>query len=162
MDVTKAWSAAAIAAAMTLALASCGSSDDTSASGSGSTNPAQASASAGPASPSVAESSSVPPSASASAPPTAAESAQSSAAQPVVITIKDFEFQGLDSVAPGTEVMVTNNDPVLHTVTAESDGGFDVEATPGKTVTFQAPDQPGEYAFFCQFHSSMKATLVVK
>ncbi len=78
------------------------------------------------------------------------------------ITIVDFQFQGPDSVAPGTEITVTNEDSAPHTVTAEDDGGFDVTVAGGETVTFTAPSEPGSFPYICTFHPDMTGTLVVK
>ena len=78
-----------------------------------------------------------------------------------VITIKDFKFQGPESVAPGTEITVVNEDDAAHTVTAEGDGGFDVSMEAGETVKFTAPSEPGEYPYICTVHPGMKGSLVV-
>lgn len=82
--------------------------------------------------------------------------------EPAVITIADFAFSGPDSVAPGTEVMVKNEDTTSHTLTAEGDGGFDVTIEGGATATFTAPSEPGSYPYICNFHGDMHGTLVVK
>lgn len=84
------------------------------------------------------------------------------AEEAVEITIVDFAYQGPDSVAPGTEITVTNEDSAPHTVTAEDDGGFDVTVAGGETVTFTAPSEPGSYPYICTFHPDMAGTLVVK
>ena len=76
------------------------------------------------------------------------------------ITIADFTFSVPETVEPGAEITVTNEDTALHTVTAD-DGAFDVAAPGGETVTFTAPTEPGEYAFHCGPHPDMVATLVV-
>lgn len=81
--------------------------------------------------------------------------------KPAAITISDFEFDSPESVAPGQTIMVTNEDQVLHTVTAE-DGSFDVAIDGGATVKFKAPDKAGDFPFFCQPHPYMKSTLVVQ
>jgi plastocyanin len=78
----------------------------------------------------------------------------------VVITISDFAFQVPDSVPPGAQITVVNEDSAYHTVTAD-DGTFDVGARQGEPVTFTAPEQPGEYPFHCNPHPNMTATLVV-
>lgn len=82
-------------------------------------------------------------------------------AQPVVIDIKDFEFTGPDSVAPGATITVENADDSLHSVTAD-DGDFDVVVEGGATATFTAPNEPGTYSYICKFHPEMVGTLVVK
>lgn len=77
------------------------------------------------------------------------------------ITIKDFKFEGPDSVAPGTMITVTNEDDVPHTVSAEGDGGFEVSVKAGATGMFKAPAKAGSYPYLCGFHPQMKGTLVV-
>ncbi len=79
-----------------------------------------------------------------------------------VIEIKDFEFSGPDSVTPGAQVMVKNDDSTNHTVTAADDGGFDVTVEAGLTAMFTAPSKPGNYPYVCNFHADMMSTLVVK
>jgi len=64
-------------------------------------------------------------------------------------------------IAAGTTVTWTNNDPLVHTVTADN-GSWDSGAIePGKrwSHTFT---QPGEYAFHCTPHPFMKAVVVVR
>ena len=78
------------------------------------------------------------------------------------ITISDFTFEPTElSVAPGTEVTIVNEDGTEHTATS-TEGGFDSGAiSGGDDGTLTAPGEPGEYPFFCNFHSTMKGTLVV-
>jgi plastocyanin len=102
--------------------------------------------------------SSAPPAAS-SAAPSANGSAQAGAA---VITIKDFKYEVPRSVKPGAMITVTNADTAPHTLTAQDEGGFDIEVPGGGTVIFPAPDAPGEYEIICTFHPQMTGTLVVK
>jgi len=83
-------------------------------------------------------------------------------AEPVVITITDFEFDGPESVAPGSTIMVENTDRSSHTVTSEDDSFVEVIVEGGgDTGTFKAPSEPGEYAYICRFHPEMSGTLVV-
>ncbi|MBA0127034.1 cupredoxin domain-containing protein [Haloechinothrix sp. YIM 98757] len=84
------------------------------------------------------------------------------AAEPAEIGIKDFEFTLPDSVAPGAEITVTNEDNAAHTVTATEQGDFDTEIQGGETATFTAPSEPGSYPLECTFHPSMTGTLVVE
>jgi plastocyanin len=93
---------------------------------------------------------------------TASDSAATSesAAEEVVITISDFAFDVPESVPPGAQVTVVNEDSSFHTVTSD-DGAFDVGARNGEPVTFTAPEEPGEYPFHCTPHPNMTATLVV-
>jgi plastocyanin len=111
-----------------------------------------------------ATSSSTPPSSPSAEPSESSSSAPSESsaqgAEEVVITISDFAFEVPDSVPAGAEITIVNEDSAFHTVTAD-DGTFDVEAPGGESVTFTAPDEPGEYAFHCTPHPQMTATLVV-
>lgn len=77
-----------------------------------------------------------------------------------VVTISDFAFDVPESVPPGAEITVVNEDGSFHTVTAD-DGTFDVDVPGGETVTFTAPADAGEFAFHCTPHPQMTATLVV-
>lgn len=64
-------------------------------------------------------------------------------------------------IAAGTTVTWTNNDPLVHTVSAD-DGSFDsgqIEPTKTFSRTFT---QPGEYAIHCTPHPFMKAVIVVR
>lgn len=84
------------------------------------------------------------------------------AAEPAKIGIKDFEFTLPDSVAPGAEITVTNEDNAAHTVTATEQGDFDTTIQGGETATFTAPSEPGSYPLECTFHPSMTGTLIVE
>jgi len=64
-------------------------------------------------------------------------------------------------IAPGTTVRWTNDDQLVHTVTAD-DGSWDsgpIEPGQSWSHTFA---QPGEYAFHCTPHPFMKAIVVVR
>ena len=98
------------------------------------------------------------PSSSAPSPDTGATA--ETPAEEIVITISDFTFEVPESVPPGAEITVVNEDSAYHTVTSD-DGSFDVGARDGEPVTFTAPDEPGEYPFHCTPHPNMTATLVV-
>lgn len=96
---------------------------------------------------------------------TSAETApaeQTEAAEEVVITIKDFDYEIPESIAPGATITVVNEDAAPHTVTATDEGGFDADAAAGQTVTFTAPEEPGEYEITCTYHPQMSGTLVVQ
>lgn len=83
-------------------------------------------------------------------------------AEDVTIVIADFEYEVPDSVAPGAEITIRNEDNVGHTVTSDDETTFDVQVGPGEEVTMTAPDEAGEFPFFCRPHPNMKATLVVE
>ncbi len=65
------------------------------------------------------------------------------------------------AIAAGTTIRWTNNDQLVHTITAD-DGSWDSGLIePGKTWTHTFA-QPGEYAFHCTPHPFMKALVVVR
>ena len=90
----------------------------------------------------------------ATSPPAAAGAAK--------ITIADMSFGEPITVAPGAQVSVTNGDSVEHSVTSQTAGQFDVHIDGNEDGTFTAPTEPGEYAFYCVYHPSMKGTLIVQ
>ena len=64
-------------------------------------------------------------------------------------------------IATGTTVTWTNNDQLVHTITAD-DGSWDSgPIEPGKSWSHTFT-QPGEYAFHCTPHPFMKAVVVVR
>ena len=64
-------------------------------------------------------------------------------------------------ISAGGTVTWTNNDPLVHTITAD-DGSWDSgPIEPGKTWSHTFT-QPGEYAFHCTPHPFMKAVVVVR
>jgi plastocyanin len=92
---------------------------------------------------------------------TAASSAAPAASGPT-ITISGMNFGDPITVSPGAQVAVTNEDGVEHSVTSKTAGQFDTEVDAKGQKTFAAPAQPGEYPFYCKYHSNMKGTLIVK
>jgi plastocyanin len=68
-------------------------------------------------------------------------------------------------VKPGATVTVVNQDPVPHTVTAESTSGgipFDSGTiNANASGTFTAPTAPGTYRYGCSFHPQMHGVLTV-
>jgi plastocyanin len=78
------------------------------------------------------------------------------------IVAKDFSLSDL-TVAPGEEIYLKNEGGTTHSATAD-EGEFDLGAVKeGETSEpGTAPDEPGEYAFHCEFHDSMTATLTVE
>jgi plastocyanin len=77
------------------------------------------------------------------------------------VTIQDFAFGPAElSVAAGTTVTFVNNDTTAHTATAD-DGSWDtgtIEPGASATVTL---DAAGTFAYHCQFHPNMTATITV-
>ncbi len=78
------------------------------------------------------------------------------------ITIADMSFGGPVTVPPGAQVTIKNDDSAEHSVTSRTEGKFDVHVDGGEQGTLTAPTEPGEYAFYCVYHPSMKGTLIVK
>ncbi|MCV7361035.1 cupredoxin domain-containing protein [Mycolicibacterium neworleansense] len=94
------------------------------------------------------------------------ETVTASPATPVpsgpVIAIEGMGFGSLGPVAPGTEITIVNNDEVEHSVTSRTKGLFDVHVDGKGRATLKAPQEPGEYAFYCLYHPAMLGTLTVK
>ncbi len=64
-------------------------------------------------------------------------------------------------VRPGERIVWVNRDLFPHTVTAVSRAFDSGSIAPNASWTYLAR-KPGEYAYGCTFHPSMKATLEVK
>jgi plastocyanin len=78
------------------------------------------------------------------------------------ISIANMAFGAPITVAPGTQVTVKNDDSAEHSVTSQTAGQFDVHVDGNQQATLTAPSEPGEYAFYCVYHPSMKGTLIVR
>ena len=76
------------------------------------------------------------------------------------IVMEGRAFSGVTEVTAGTKVTVVNKDDIRHSVTSKESGLFEVVVDGGGTGEL-ALDQPGTYDFFCKFHSSMTAQIVV-
>ena len=103
--------------------------------------------------------------ATATASPTA--TSESGAEEPTTagaatITIADMAFGAPITVAPGAQITVKNDDSAEHSVTSQTGGQFDVHVDGNQQATLTAPSEPGEYAYYCVYHPSMKGTLIVK
>jgi plastocyanin len=78
------------------------------------------------------------------------------------ITIENMAFGQPLTVSPGSTITVANMDTAEHSVTSDTAGVFDVHVDGKAKKTLVAPSQPGEYAFHCVYHPSMKGTLIVQ
>jgi plastocyanin len=78
------------------------------------------------------------------------------------ISISGMNFGDPITVSPGAQITIANEDGVEHSVTSKTAGQFDTEVDANGQKTFTAPTQPGDYAFYCKYHSNMKSTLTVK
>jgi len=102
----------------------------------------------------------VPTAAATSAPTAAATSAPRTA--PDNISIAGFAFNPKTlTIKVGTKVIWTNDDPSIHTVTADN-GAFSSSALPpGATFSFTFT-KAGTYIYHCKIHAAMKATIIVQ
>ena len=93
---------------------------------------------------------------------TAAETDGDGAPAAGTIVAADFSLTDL-TVAPGEEVVLDNTGSAPHTATAD-DGAFDTGQVSGGDTSdpVAAPDEPGSYAFHCEVHPDMTATLTVE
>ncbi len=74
-----------------------------------------------------------------------------STAAPAPIIVKDFSFSGLE-VKAGARVLVQNQGPAEHTLTAE-DNAFDTKTiAPGTNVQLTVPSVRGTYKVKCTIH----------
>jgi plastocyanin len=64
-------------------------------------------------------------------------------------------------IAAGTTITWTNNDPLVHTITADDGSWNSGDIPPGQTWSHTFT-QPGEFAFHCTPHPFMKGVLVVR
>jgi plastocyanin len=92
----------------------------------------------------------------------ATEEAAAGTDEESLITITDFEYEVAGPIPPGATVTVVNEDSAPHTVTAGDAGDFNAEVPAGETITFTAPDEPGEYEMICTYHPQMSGTLVIE
>lgn len=79
-----------------------------------------------------------------------------------VVTMADLAYGTTRlEIAPGTMVVWRNDDPVVHTATAD-DGGWDSgEIAPGESWS-RTFDEPGTFAYHCTPHPFMTAEIVVR
>jgi plastocyanin len=96
----------------------------------------------------------------------AASAAQPAAAPsllPAVLTVhvKDFKYNPTPAtIHVGDRVTFINDDDEAHTVTAD-DKSFDSEGLDTGNTWQHVFTKPGTYAYFCELHPYMKATIVV-
>jgi plastocyanin len=77
------------------------------------------------------------------------------------VAIKNFVFSPNPiTVKTGTTLTVVNNDSITHTFTANA-GAFNTGDLPGGRSAHVPLDRPGTYAYHCQIHTFMKATVRV-
>jgi plastocyanin len=75
------------------------------------------------------------------------------------ISIKNFEYSPDPiTVKAGAEVVVTNDDGTVHTLTAD-DESFDTGDLDGGAEKAITIDAPGKYAYHCTIHNYMTGTI---
>ena len=81
---------------------------------------------------------------------------------PDAVEIVDFEFDPtMVTVEAGTEVVWTNRDNAAHTASAK-DGSFDTGTLGSGESGRVTLDEPGTYAYICEFHPFMTGTIEVE
>lgn len=96
-----------------------------------------------------------------------AQQAPATAKETDKVLIKDFLYEpSAITVAVGTEVTFANEDTAPHTATSgdspKPDGVFDtdiIEKGASKSIKL---DKAGTFAYFCELHPFMEATVIVK
>jgi plastocyanin len=85
-------------------------------------------------------------------------------AQVVVVKIEGLVYEpSRVEVSPGTTVRWVNEDPAEHTVTSEEGGGPLRSKVFGEGGSFEfTSEKPGDFAYFCEVHPSMKGIVVVR
>jgi plastocyanin len=78
----------------------------------------------------------------------------------VPYTVDGLQYSDVSAPAGGT-IEITNSSGAPHTFTAD-DGAFDVSYGPDESASVPVPAEAGEYAFHCNIHASMQATLTVE
>lgn len=78
------------------------------------------------------------------------------------ITIKGFAYGDPLTVAPGTEITVTNLDTAPHDVVPKDGDSWSMKVLDkDQSDTFKAPNTTGSYDFTCSIHPNMAGELIV-
>jgi plastocyanin len=93
---------------------------------------------------------------------TAADDTGDEATGDATVVAQDFSFTVPDSVAVGATVTFDNQDSAPHTMTADDDAFDSGNVTGGSQGEVTAPSEAGDYAFHCEIHPNMTATLTVE
>jgi plastocyanin len=84
------------------------------------------------------------------------------AVQSATVDIKSFKYKPVTiAVKKGGRVKWTNSDSAAHTATAD-DRSFDTQTIDKGNSKMVAMTTAGTFAYHCDFHPFMKATIVVK
>lgn len=104
----------------------------------------------------------LPPRDSAAPAPAPAPASVTAESGPVEVSIEAFTFTEAGPLSAGQQVLVTNNDSVPHTLTAD-DGSFDTGLLqPGDQAVITVPNSSGEFSFFCEVHPAMTGAFSVE
>lgn len=86
----------------------------------------------------------------------------SATAASITVTIQNFAFHPAHfTVSPGATITVTNDEQVIHTLTADNGAFNSGDVTKGVPVAFQAPTQPGTYPFHDHLRPYITGVLTV-
>lgn len=141
--------ALAASAVLAFGLAACGDDDDSSSDTTEATSTTEATEE---------------PTTSASVPDTTAGDlggASDALATDATVVASGFRFEVPASVTAGATVTFDNQDDVPHTMTADDEAFDSGRVSGGSSGTVTAPTEPGSYAFHCEVHPNMTATLTV-
>src|SRR4051794_1090036 len=95
-------------------------------------------------------------------PPAAATSGGGAPVQNATVDIKSFKYKPVTvTVKKGGRVRWTNSDTAAHTATAD-DRSFDTQTIDKGKARMVTMTTAGTFAYHCDFHPFMKATVVVK
>jgi plastocyanin len=79
-----------------------------------------------------------------------------------MVTIEGLRFEPATlEVTAGDRIVWINKDPFPHTVTADAKA-FDSRDLAADSSWAYVPRVPGEYPYGCTYHTTMKATLIVR
>jgi plastocyanin len=79
------------------------------------------------------------------------------------VTIDATSYQPAKlTIAPGDSVLWVNKDVIPHTATASKAGTFDSGAIASGKSWKATLKTAGQFAYTCQFHPTMKGTIIVK
>jgi plastocyanin len=93
--------------------------------------------------------------------PASTAATTTAATAPNAATIKGFSFQpDVLKVKVGAKVTWTNDDTVVHTVTADTNSFASGNLQPAGSFSFTFT-RPGTYAYHCSIHPSMHGSVVV-
>jgi plastocyanin len=94
--------------------------------------------------------------------PKAAAPAGGPAVESATVDIKSFKYAPVTAtVKRGGRVRWTNSDSTAHTATAD-DRSFDTQTIDKGAAGMVTFTTPGRFAYHCEFHPFMKATVVVR